>query len=275
MHPLKQRSAAVGAIALVVLMFAPLAMAQDMNSNKKTYLTFSGPVEVPGATLEPGTYMFQLADVQSNRHIVQIFNQDGTKLIVTTLTIPDQRMEPTDKPQVKFLETSAGTPAAIRSWYYPGDVIGDEFIYPKDQAMRIARATNQTVLSSDTITGDGIPGMRAETTARINAEGQTVTEEAQTTRPAEQPAPPTPQPQAAPPPTPQPEAATPPSPPAPPVSSEPGTSAPAQRRQGAAVGTGGRSELPRTASSTPLVGLIGLLSLVAAASIGALARHRA
>ena len=254
-----KHSLAIGAAVLVVGMHASVASAQDFNPNKKTYLTFSAPVEVPGATLQPGKYLFQLADLQSNRHVVQIFNEDGTKLIVTTLTIPDQRMDPADEPVVQFLETPAGTPAAIKSWFYPGNTIGDEFIYPKEQAMRIARATNQTVLSSDTISGDGIPGMKADNVARIGADGTAATgataEQPQTPAPA-----PTPAPQATTPPTPAPEAA-----------------APAPREtpeQTAPVGTSGRSELPRTASNMPLIALIGLLSLVSALSVRMLARNR-
>lgn len=267
-----KHSVAIGAMALIGFMAAPVK-GQDMNPNKKTYLTFSAPVEVPGATLQPGKYLFQLADIQGNRHVVQIFNEDGTKLIVTTLTIPDQRVEPKGDPVVEFLETSAGTPAAIKSWFYPGDLIGDEFIYPKDQAMRIARATGRTVLSSDTIEGEGIKGMRAESTARINAEGQTVNEQGQkvTTAQAEAERPPA-------------SATAQPQPPAPPkmttpaqeTPSTPATSAAAgSSRSSRPVGTSGRHELPRTASDTPLVALIGLLSFAAAVSIRAFARNRA
>lgn len=235
-----KHSVAIGAIALVGLLNAPAVDAQDFNPNKKTYFTFSAPVEVPGATLQAGKYLFQLADLQGNRHVVQIFNEDGSTLIVTTLTIPEQRLEPTGDPVVKFIETPAGTAAAIRSWFYPGDTIGDEFIYPKEQAMRIARATSQTVLSSDTISGEGIQGMKAETVARIDAEGAAAAAAAA----AE-------------------------------VTLPPVTSPETPVEIPAPVGTTGRTELPRTASDTPLVGLIGLLALAGALSIRTLARNRA
>lgn len=132
--------------ALIVLgLIAPAAGADEWN--KLTYLTFSGPVQVPGHTLPAGTYMFKLADSPANRHIVQIFDKEGTKLYATLLAIPDQRLEPADKPVVMFRETPAGTPAAVRAWFYPGNTIGDEFVYPKEQAMRIAKAIHQPVLS--------------------------------------------------------------------------------------------------------------------------------
>ena len=68
---------------------APSARADE--HDKLTYFTFSGPVQIPGQTLAAGTYMFKLADSPSNRHIVQVFNKDGSKLYATILAIPDQR----------------------------------------------------------------------------------------------------------------------------------------------------------------------------------------
>ena len=65
------------ALTALVALTAPAAHADE--ANKLTYLTFSGPVQIPGATLAAGTYMFRLADSQSNRHIVQVFDKDGSK----------------------------------------------------------------------------------------------------------------------------------------------------------------------------------------------------
>jgi hypothetical protein len=136
------------ALALSALL-TPVARADE--HDKLTYFTFSGPVRLPGVTLPAGTYMFKLAESPSNRHIVQVFNKDGSKIYATILAIPDQRLDPTDKPIVMFRETPAGTPAAVRAWFYPGNTIGDEFVYPRQQAMQIARETHETVLStSDT-----------------------------------------------------------------------------------------------------------------------------
>src|SRR5881409_2727321 len=94
---------AVCCAAALTALLAPGARADEFN--KQTFLTFSGPVQVPGATLPAGTYMFKLADLQGNRHVVQIFDKEGTKLYTTILAIPDQRLEPADKPVVMFSET--------------------------------------------------------------------------------------------------------------------------------------------------------------------------
>src|SRR4029077_16186172 len=99
--------------------------------NKKTVITFSQPVEVAGNILPAGTYTFQLMDSLTDRHIVQIFNADGTKLIATVLSIPDHRLTSTDETVIKFREVPAGTLQAVRAWFYPGNKVGEEFIYPK------------------------------------------------------------------------------------------------------------------------------------------------
>lgn len=143
---------AVCCAAALTVALAPGARADEWN--KKTFLTFSGPVSVPGATLPAGTYTFKLADLSGNRHVVQIFDKDEKKIYTTLMAIPNQRMEPSDKPVVMFAETPAGTPAAVKIWYYPGETIGNEFVYPKKQAIAIAKATHSTVLSSSDDSAD-------------------------------------------------------------------------------------------------------------------------
>jgi len=131
--------------AVVTVALAPSARADEWN--KKTILTFSGPVQIPGATLPTGTYVFKLADIAGNRHVVQVFDKDERKIFTTMLAIPNERLEPSDKPVILFSERASGSPQAVKVWYYPGDRIGNEFVYPKTQAMRIAKDTHQSVLA--------------------------------------------------------------------------------------------------------------------------------
>src|SRR5213592_3317759 len=115
---------AVCCAAALVALLAPGVRADEWN--KKTFLTFSGPVQVPGATLPAGTYTFKLADLSGDRHVVQVFDKDEKKIYSTILAIPNERMEPTDDPVVLFSERPAGSPQAVRVWYYPGNRIGNE-----------------------------------------------------------------------------------------------------------------------------------------------------
>jgi len=144
---------AVCCAAIVTLMAAPGVRADQYD--KKTILTFSGPVQIPGATLPAGSYVFKLADLSGNRHVVQVFDKAEKKIYATLLAIPNDRMEPSDEPVVMFSERPAGSPQAVKVWYYPGERIGNEFVYPKSMAMKIAKANRQSVLAmDDTSTSD-------------------------------------------------------------------------------------------------------------------------
>ena len=57
-------------MALAGATMLPSAKADEWN--KETTVSFKEPVAVPGQVLAPGTYVFKLADSQSDRHIVQI-----------------------------------------------------------------------------------------------------------------------------------------------------------------------------------------------------------
>ena len=134
-------------IPVLCVMFTSAASAQPRS--KKTMVTFNAPVEVPGVdaqVLPAGTYMFKLLDSQSDRHIVQIFNKQGTHVYSTILAIPNYRLKATDKTVMTFAERRAGDPQAIRAWFYPGDNWGQEFVYPKKKAIELAKITNTPVL---------------------------------------------------------------------------------------------------------------------------------
>lgn len=109
--------------------------------NKEMVLHFDGPVQVPGHVLQPGKYVFRLADSNSNRNIVQIFSVDDTgreNFVATILTVSDFRMPTPEKPIVEFEERHIGTPEAIKSWFYPGDNTGWHFVYPKSEQLEVA-----------------------------------------------------------------------------------------------------------------------------------------
>jgi len=137
-------------MALTSAILAPVANADDWN--RKTVMTFSGPVEIPGVhltgwgVLPAGTYVFKILDSQSDRHIVQIFNKEETVVYATILAIPNYRLKATDKTVITFSERPAGEPEALRAWFYPGRNWGEEFVYPKSKAMDLAKSTNVPVL---------------------------------------------------------------------------------------------------------------------------------
>jgi LPXTG-motif cell wall-anchored protein len=136
-------------LAVLCALVVPTASADDWN--RKTVITFSGPIEVPGVgvhSLPAGTYVFKILDSQSDRHIVQIFNQDETQVLTTILAIPNYRLKTTDKTTITFRERPAGQPEALRAWFYPGRAWGEEFVYEKSRALELAKETNEPVLAT-------------------------------------------------------------------------------------------------------------------------------
>ena len=133
-------------LGLMALALSPGVKADDWN--KETIVTFSEPVEVPGGIILPaGTYVFKLMDSPSNRHIVQVFNKEKTHLYATILTIPNFRLRATEKTVMTFGERAVGSPEAIRAWFYPGRNWGEEFVYPKTRAAELAKVTDLPVLA--------------------------------------------------------------------------------------------------------------------------------
>jgi hypothetical protein len=139
----------IGAAALMLVLAAAPARSQNFNTNKRTNLTFSAPVRLPGMTLPVGTYVFVLIPA-ANMHIVQVLSQDGKMSLGAFLTIPNQRIEVTDKPYVLFKEAPEATAPPIQAWFYPGERIGDEFVYSETEALDISKATHQPVLTMPT-----------------------------------------------------------------------------------------------------------------------------
>jgi hypothetical protein len=131
------------ATASALVLFLSSANADTFN--KKTKLTFSQPIRVPGATLSAGSYIFKLVDSQSSRNIVQVMNVRENKLYTTVLAIPDYRLNPSSHTIMTFGETGAGCAPAVKAWFYPGDNTGSRFVYGKREAEEMAKSCLQPV----------------------------------------------------------------------------------------------------------------------------------
>jgi hypothetical protein len=131
------RSTSIVRVAFTGLLLAGVmggtALAQSFD--KRTFFTFSGPVAVPGVTLPAGEYMFRVADAATQRNVLQVLSADGktsyAKFFALRAYRPDSEAVP--EPELRFLETAAGMPQAVKTWWYPSDRDGYEFIYPKEQ----------------------------------------------------------------------------------------------------------------------------------------------
>jgi len=256
-------------VGLFSAAFAPALKADQWN--KKTVLTVNEAIQVPNKTLQPGKYVMRLLDSPSNRHIVQIFDANEQHLITTVLAIPNYRLQPTGSTQFGFWETPVGQPKALRSWFYPGDNFGQEFAYPKNQAMVIASSVRQPVPTTYAQSESDLTTARVGTVDQAGTEREldkgTYKEMSPGTVAQQTPTDNTTQmarntPAATPQATPR----------ATPRATTPASTDTADRQSTPAATP---QSLPHTASPYPLVGLIGLLSIAAYAVITVVAKRTA
>jgi len=134
---MKRNTLAITVATLTILCVAVVTHAGP--SVRKTKLTFSHTVEVPGAILPGGsTYVFKLLNIAGGRHLVQVTNEAQNKVVALFQTIPDYSRRATGHTVVEFGELSVGSAVPIKAWFYPGERIGYRFVYPKQKAVRIA-----------------------------------------------------------------------------------------------------------------------------------------
>lgn len=250
-----KKAAAIFCLSLTALAFSASAKASNAKLDdwdKKTVVTFSQPVEIPGGIVLPaGTYVFKLLNSLSNRHIVQVFSEDQSHVYATILSIPNYRLQVTGKTVITFGESAVGVPQAIRAWFYPGANSGEEFVYPKRRALELAKAANLPILAmpvefevditkpATSANDEPIVALKGASVIAVNPTGEEVDLGQIVTSQPEQTAPlPTAQPMPA---------------------------QPVPARATTTTDSGNRGErmarLPQTASSAPLLALLGLLSL--------------
>jgi LPXTG-motif cell wall-anchored protein len=223
----------VGCISLV-----PTAGLQADTWNKKTILTVTDPIELPSCctashtvTLQPGEYVMKLMNSLSDRHIVQVFDKDEKHIITTILAIPNYRLQPTGDTVFQYWEVPAGQPRELRAWFYPGDNFGQEFAYHKQKALQIAAfvKTQVPAIEVDTV---AVEELTTVPVVAVDDSGKSSELAATAPEPAAQPEPV--------------------------QTAERLETPPAEPAEAPQPAT-----LPQTASTMPLLGLIGLLSLAA------------
>ena len=261
-------------VAMLAACLAPAAHADEWS--KLTYFTFNAPVEMPGIVLPAGTYKFELADPDNSRRVVRVSDKEGGKVHGTFLSISNQKMDPAAKPLVMFKEAPAGAPEAVKAWFYPGEATGYEFVYPHDQALKIAKSIRAPVLTAK---GEVTDTTQVSDTTRIdeNDRAASSTSTAAEAAPAQQTPPPSETTTVAPPATTA-QAIQPPATIAPQPQPTPRDTT---ITEPAPVGTSGqansapRQSLPGTASLLPLMELLSGLSIAGGVGFRALRKSLA
>ena len=107
-------------------LFATNAKADEWNH--KTIVTINEPARVQNTVLLPGKYVFELANSDVNRDIVDIYSGDGLHLVTTVIgNAASRESERAGNDLITFYETPAGETPAIDTWFYGGDDIGIQF----------------------------------------------------------------------------------------------------------------------------------------------------
>ena len=247
-------------VAVFACLLAAPVSAQPLD--KRTLFTFSGPITLPGVTLPAGQYLFRLADPNSSSKVVQVLNADGTKPYGMFFTMAAERFEPASTPEIRFMETASGTPAAIKTWWYPGERTGYEFIYPKEQARRLAMGASQPVLTTHAQTTMTEQTNTADL-SRVSSGGQETQVNASAAPTAATPSGTTQEGQIAS------SSLSIPTPSIPAVGSAPAVTqtASAQTTSQSSAAQPKRTRLPRTSTQLPLVAMVGTLALLSAATL--------
>jgi hypothetical protein len=159
----------VAFLTLAVLTLSIGGRAEAQPADYRTYFTFSAPVTLPGLTLPAGKYIFRLADPDGSRKVINVLSGDGRRSMGMLHSIPNQATKPPQDAEIRFMEADAQVPPPVKTWWYAGKAIGYEFIYPREQALQLAKSTKEPILTTakDTtdfknadlarITGSGVP----------------------------------------------------------------------------------------------------------------------
>jgi len=163
-------------LTVLCVLVAPKARADD--ADQKTTVTFTDPVEVPGVgqhILPSGTYVFKLKNSSADRHIVEIFNQDGSKVLTTLLTVPNRRLKPTSTAVLTFTAQPTGQPAALKAWFHAGEHSGEQFVWDRSRATELAKQSNEAVLSTPVVmVSASVDSLNTAPLEAVNAKGEMI-----------------------------------------------------------------------------------------------------
>jgi len=257
-------SKVVAFLTLAVLTLSIAGRAEAQPADYRTIFTFSAPVTLPGVTLPAGKYIFRLADPDSSRKVINVLSEDGKKSLAMLQTIPNQAMKAPKDAEIRFMETSAKVPPPVKTWWYAGKAIGYEFIYPRKQALELAKASSEPILTTTKETSDlanaelarvtGSESNQAAVKVEQEPAPQEVTGRAQQAEVNAAPA----------------QSQSPAQ-----GGASPNANASRDTRADERARSTARSELPRTASSTPSVLMLGALALAVGLGLSRASRARA
>jgi len=133
-------------IFVIGVISAPNAIAQIAETS---FLRVAEPLDVGGTVLEPGTYVIRVLPGYTNRNLLQITNEDRSKIFATVLSSPHAYPVGVGESGTEYVlyPAIAGTTRALRTWYAVDSTSkgGHDIVYPEKRALELAPVVQEPV----------------------------------------------------------------------------------------------------------------------------------
>jgi len=136
----------VSAIALCLSAFAPaFGASAPLPGNQSVHFRIDHQTEIPGDTLKPGSYTISVVDHLQDRAVVRIAGPNAKSPLF--LGLPNSGLTSSGSGPIAWDHDVEGK-AALRGFSFPdGSTL--EFVYPKTEAVAIAKANGNHVVAVD------------------------------------------------------------------------------------------------------------------------------
>lgn len=139
----------LSALAVFIgIAYVPAVHAQP--APELTTWTITEPTQVGDKVLQPGTYRLTLTATPTSRNTVRVTSEDGRTLYTTALTVPhrmEQDEQLSENSTFIYYPATEGQPRVLRTWFASSSSIGHDFVYEEEMATRLARANAAPVVS--------------------------------------------------------------------------------------------------------------------------------
>jgi hypothetical protein len=137
-------AAALFLLPALALAAPPRPLSPPLSRSEQ--FTVTSKVEVPGKTLKPGTYTISVVDNLSDRLVLRVTNQHGSTEATFLGLYSDALVNEDTTGPIAWSNTEGDR--ALRGFTFPG-ARSVEFVYPKEEAVEIAKHNADKVLAID------------------------------------------------------------------------------------------------------------------------------
>jgi hypothetical protein len=127
-------------------LLTPLSLFAAPADGASSQFSVSAPTLIPGATLQPGTYSIKIVDHLQDRFLVGVDGNGGASHALF-IAVPSKAIRNGAHSGVILWSAAADGKAALRGYDFGKSTL--EFVYPKDDAVSLAKANGTPVLAVD------------------------------------------------------------------------------------------------------------------------------